>query len=399
MNCRVGRVQKFQVSKSVIYVRQSSHLSSGHGGEQGVKRRSLLKGAAITGTAVAAGSMPAPAIAQGGKEWKMALTLPGSTPGLGLSAQRVAQRIALFTDGAIKIKVYTAGELVASDKVFDAVSSGDVEMYQGPESNWQDRHKAFNFFTNLPFGLTGNEFYAWINHGGGQELWDELSAEFNLKGFASHWTGVQMGGWYLKEINSLKDLQGLKVRMPGVGGDVLSQFGAEVVNLPDADIYPALQSGALDGAEWVGPWSDLAFGFHKIAKYYYAAGFHEPGSVWSFGINRDLWDSLTETEREIICTAIQAEGQYQTSEFLARDAEALEKLKTDHEIQIRSFTDAMYQEFGRASGDIVRKLAAEDALSQKIFNSYSDFRNKAIALSQVQQSKYLRVRELPFQWS
>ena len=367
-----------------------------------MKRRSFIKGAATAGVATAAAaasSFPAPAIAQGMKEWKMAMTWPPNTPGLGLAANRVVKRIEQFTDGKIKIKVYGAGELVPAFQCWDAASAGDIEMYMGAEYYWQGKHKAFNFFTTVPFGLTGTEQYAWLNFGGGQELWDELSGQFNLKAFPNAWTGVQMGGWFRKEINSLDDLKGLKFRMPGIGGEVLRRFGVAVVNLPAAEIFPALQAGTIDGSEWVGPWNDTMFGFFKIAKYYYAAGFHEPGTIGSFGINKKVWEGLTDTEREIITAVMQAEGQYQSSEYRARDLAALDKLVNEHGVKVRSFTDEMYQEFGRISGEVVRDMAAEDPFTKKVYESYAAFRKNAIALSKIQEGKYLRARELPFKWA
>ena len=365
-----------------------------------MKRRTFVKAAAAgVATAAAASSFPAPALSQGKKRWKMALTWPANTPGLGLSAQRVAKRIEMFTEGKIKIKVYGAGELVPAFESFNACSAGDVEMYQAAEYYWQGHHKAFNFFTTVPFGLTGSEHYAWINFGGGQELWDELSAQFNLKGFAGSWTGVQMGGWFRKEINTMDDLKGLKFRMPGIGGEVLRRLGVAVVNLPGAEVFPALQAGTIDGTEWVGPWLDLNFGFYKVAKYFYTAGFHEPGTVGSFGINKKVWDGLSDTEREIITTVIQAEGQLQTSEFRARDLASLHKLVSEHGVQVRNFTNEMYREFGRLSGEVVKAMAAGDPLTKRVYDSYAGFRKGAIALSKIQEGKYLRARELPFKWS
>jgi len=367
-----------------------------------MKRRDFIKSAATAGVAtaaVAATNFPTPAISQGMKEWKMALTWPANTPGLGIAAQRVAKRIEMFTEGKIKIKVYGSGELVPAFEAFPAVSSGNAEMYQGAEYYWQGHHKAFNFFTTVPFGLTGSEHYAWINFGGGQELWDDLSAQFGVKGFANAWTGVQMGGWFRKEINSLDDLKGLKFRMPGIGGEVLRQFGVAVINLPAAEIFPALQAGTIDGSEWVGPWQDTMFGFYKIAKFYYAAGFHEPGTVGSFGINKKVWDDLSDTEREIITTVIQAEGQWQTSEFRARDLAALDKLVAEQGVKLRSFTDEMYSEFGRISGEVVQQMASEDPVTKKVYESYAGFRKNAIALSKISEGKYIQARELPFKWA
>jgi TRAP-type mannitol/chloroaromatic compound transport system substrate-binding protein len=367
-----------------------------------MKRRTFVKGAAtagVAGAAVAASSFPTPAISKGLKEWKMAMTWPKNTPALGVAGQRVADRIEMFTEGKIKIKLFGAGELFPAFQCWDAASAGDTEMYMGAEYYWQGKHKAFNFFTTVPFGLTGSEHYAWLNFGGGQELWDELAAGFNLKGFANAWTGVQFGGWFRKELHSLDDLKGLKFRMPGIGGEVLRQFGVAVVNLPGAEVFPALAAGTIDGTEWVGPWNDTMFGFYKIAKYYYAAGFHEPGTIGSYGINKEVWDGLTKTEQEIITTVIQAEGQYQTSEFRARDGAALAKLVSEQGVKVRQFTDEMYMEFGRISGLVVKKMADEDPFTKRVYDSYAAFRKDAIALSKIQESKYLSARELPFKWS
>ncbi|HZD24870.1 MAG TPA: TRAP transporter substrate-binding protein [Alphaproteobacteria bacterium] len=366
-----------------------------------MKRRAFIKGAATAGVATAAAAasnFPAPAIAQGIKEWKMALTWPANTPGLGLSAQRVAKRIELFTGGKIKIKVYGAGELVPAFQCWDAASAGDIQMYQGAEYYWQGKHKALNFFTTVPYGLTGSEHYAWLNYGGGQELWDEVAAQFNLKGFVGAWTGVQMGGWFRKEVHSLDDLKGLKFRMPGIGGEVLRKVGVAVVNIPGAEVFPALQSGTIDGTEWVGPWLDMNFGFYKVAKFYYWPGWHEPGTTGEVMINKKVWDGLTKDEQEIITGVIQAEGQYQTSEFRARDVGALRTLTTDHGVKLRRFSNEMLTQFGNYSGEVAAAMAKSDPLTQKVYDSYAKFRKDTIALSKIQEAGYLKARELPFKW-
>ena len=265
-----------------------------------MKRRKFVKAAATAGVAVAASSLAAPAISQGLKQWKLAMSWPLNSPGLGTSGQRIARRITELSGGKITVKVYGGGELVPPFGVFDAVSAGDADLYHSAEYYWQGKHKAFNYFTAVPYGLTGTEHAAWMNYGGGQQLWDELAAQFNLKGFLASSTGTQMGGWYRKPINVLDDFKGLKFRMPGIGGEVLRKLGVTVVNLPVAEIYPALASGAIDAAEWVGPWHDLAFGFHKITKHYYYPGFHEPGTTSSCVINKKLWDSLTKDEQALV---------------------------------------------------------------------------------------------------
>ena len=232
----------------------------------------------------------------------MVTTWPKNFPGLGTGAQRLADRITNGTEGRIEVKLFSAGELVPPFESFDAVSQGTADMYHAAEYYWQGKSKAFNFFATVPFGLTASEVDAWIYHSGGQALWDELSADFNLKPLMAGNTGVQWGGWFNKEINSIEDFKGLKMRMPGLGGEVLRRLGAAAVALPGGEIFPALQAGTIDATEWVGPWNDLAFGFYKITKYYYWPGFHEPGTILSLGINKDVWESLSASDQSLIET-------------------------------------------------------------------------------------------------
>lgn len=236
-----------------------------------MSRRKFL---AAAGAVAAASTFPRPAISQGVRQLKLVMTWPKNAPGLGTSAQRMAKRITELSGGKLQIKVFGAGELVPPFESFDAVSSGNADMYHAVEYYWQGKSKAFNFFATVPYRLTGAESHAWMEFGGGQKLWDELSAGFNIKPFPVSSSGTQMGGWFRKPLNSLDDLAGLKMRMPGLGGQVLRQLGVTVVNVPVGEIFSSLQSGAIDATEWVGPWQDLAFGFYKVAKHYYYPGFH-----------------------------------------------------------------------------------------------------------------------------
>ena len=286
-----------------------------------MKRREFMKGAAVAGAgaAVAASTLPKPAIAQGKKELKMVTTWPKNFPGLGTGAERLARNITAMSGGSLTVKVFAAGELVPPFESFDAVSSGTADMYHAADYYWQGKSKAFNFYAAVPFGLTATEQAAWIHHGGGQQLWDELSKGFGIKPFMAGNTGVQMGGWFNKEVNSLEDYKGLKIRMPGLGGEVLRRIGAAAVSLPGGEIFPALQSGAIDATEWVGPWNDLAFGFYKVTKFYYYPGFHEPGTTLSSGVNLKTWEGLSADHKAIITTAMAAENDLSLSEFNARN--------------------------------------------------------------------------------
>ncbi len=364
-----------------------------------MNRRHFLRGTAVgVAGAAAASTFPAPALAQGRRELKMVTTWPKNFPGLGTGAERLARRITEMTDGALTVKVFAAGELVPPFESFDAVSSGTADLYHGAEYYWQGKSKAFNFFAAVPFGLTATEMNAWIHHGGGQALWDELSAGFNLKPFMAGNTGVQMGGWFNKEINSLEDYKGLKIRMPGLGGEVLRRIGAAAVALPGGEIFPALQSGAIDATEWVGPWNDLAFGFYKVTKYYYFPGFHEPGTTLGSGVNLKVWEELSASHKAAIDVAMAAENSMSLAEFNARNNDALDTLRTKHGVQLRQFSDDVLNAIGEASGQVVAEAAAGDAMTRKVYDSFLAFRKKAIAWSRLSDQAYWNARLLPFKY-
>ncbi len=367
-----------------------------------MERRKFIKGAAVAGVAtaaVAASNFPKPALSQGLKEWKLAMSWPLNSPGLGTSGQRVARNITALSGGKIKVKVYGGGELVPAFGVFDAVAAGDAEMYQSAEYYWQGKHKAFNFFTTVPYGLTGTEHAAWMKYGGGQELWDELSAQFGLKGFLGNSTGTQMGGWYRKPVNVMDDFKGLKFRMPGIGGEVLRALGVTVVNLPVAEIYPALASGAIDAAEWVGPWHDLAFGFHKITKHYYYPGFHEPGTTGSYGMNKKVWDGLTKDEQLLVSTVIDAEAHNQFAEFNARNLGSLNVLLTKHGVQLHKYPQDMLIKIGEVTGDVVSKVGHTDAFTTRVYDSFISYRKQAITWAKIGEQGFMNARSLPFKYS
>ena len=356
-------------------------------------RRSFLKKASLVSGAAAATTLAAPAIAQDKRTLKMVTTWPKNFPGLGTGAQRVADRITAMTDGRLTVKLYSAGELVPAFESFDAVSTGTADMYHGAEYYWQGKHKAFNFFASVPMGLTANELDAWINNAGGQELWDELSAKFNIKPFMAGNTGVQMGGWFNKEINTLEDLKGLKMRMPGLGGEVLRRLGASAVALPGGEIFPSLQSGAIDATEWVGPWNDLAFGFYKITKFYYYPGFHEPGSGLGSGVNLDVFNSLSKSDQAIIQNACMAENNFMFSEFNAKNGAALETLLNKHKVNLKQFPDDVFDAIGKVSEEVVAEVAETDDLSKRIYDSYVKARKDVGDWNRIAEQTYTANRD------
>ncbi len=356
-------------------------------------RRAFLKKAGLaTTTAAAATTLAAPALSQGKMELKMVTTWPKNFPGLGTGAQRVADRITAMTDGRITVKLFAAGELVPPFESFDAVSTGTADMYHAAEYYWQGKHKAFNFFTAVPMGLTAVELDAWIHHLGGQELWDELSAGFNIKPLLAGNTGVQMGGWFNKEINSLEDLKGLKMRIPGLGGEVLRQLGATAIALPGGEIFPSLQSGAIDATEWVGPWNDLAFGFYKVTKFYYYPGFHEPGSGLCTGVNKGVWDKLSDPDKEIFMAAAAAENNVMYSEFMANNGTALDTLINTHGVTLKKFPDEVFDAIGKTAEEVVA-AAADDDIGKRVYDSYAKARKDVGGWGKIAEQSYTTNRD------
>ncbi len=354
-----------------------------------MKRRSFLT---AVGTAAAASALPAPAIAQGVRELKLVLSFPKAP-----QFEQFGNLVTMASGGRLRVKTLYPGELVGSFEVFDAVSEGVADMYWSTDYYWQDRSPAFNFFTNVPYGLTPLEAYAWIQEGGGQELWDELGANFNIKPLIVANSGNQMGGWFAKEMASIESFKGLRYRIPGLGGAVMQRLGAIVVNLPPGEIVPALKSGALDAAEWVAPANDYRVGLHTTAvKFYYYPGFHEPGAVNSLGVNKTLWDSLSSQEQTLIAAAAAASHVQTNAAGYAQHMKVLPDLLEKHGVKLRKFDDEILRAFGKASGEVVAEVGNSDPFTRRVYDSYMKFRRASRRWSGISERAYLNARELDF---
>jgi TRAP-type mannitol/chloroaromatic compound transport system substrate-binding protein len=366
-----------------------------------MKRRSFVGGAAAAaGGAAAAAQFPSPAIAQGKQSWRMVTTWPKNFPGQGTSAERFAKNVTEATDGRLSIQVLGAGELVPAFESFDAVQRGAAEMMHATPYYWQGKSKAVVFYSTVPFGMTTPELAAWIHFGGGQELWDELYDGFGLKGFHGGSTGVQMGGWFNKEINSLADIEGLKMRIPGLGGEMMRKLGATVVNLPGGEIFPSLQGGAIDATEWVGPFNDLTLGLYKAAKYYYWPGVHEPGTEIEITVSKEAWDQLPADIQRIVQTFAAAEQTLVYAEFNARNGDALDALINEHGVELRQFPDDVLQGFGRASGEVIQELRDDgDELTRKIADSFLEHRKKLMSWSARGELPFMQARTLDYKYA
>jgi TRAP-type mannitol/chloroaromatic compound transport system substrate-binding protein len=337
-----------------------------------MRRRDVLAGAGLS-IAGASMSFAAPAIAQRIRRLKMVTEWPEDTPGLHASALRLAQMIGIATDGRIQIEVFPAGALVRPFETSDAVAAGVADMYYASEYYWEKKAPAFNFFAAVPFGFTADELFAWVQYGGGQELWDALSAQFNIKSLLCANTGCQMGGWFTREITSPQAFKGLRYRMPGLGAEVLRRLGAIVLNLPGGEIVPALKSGALDATEWANPWTDMAMGLQKAASYYYYPGFHEPGTGNAVGINKGAWDSFEAGDRRIIEAMAASEYARSLAEFNANNARSLRQLRAESTVKILKFDDSLLKTFFDLSKDVVAEIGSGDDISRKIYASYQQF--------------------------
>jgi TRAP-type mannitol/chloroaromatic compound transport system substrate-binding protein len=324
--------------------------------------------------------------------WKLVTTWPKNFPGLGTGANNLARLIDEMSGGRLQVKVYGAGELVPAMEVFGAVSQGTAEMGHGAAYYWKGKIEAAQFFAAVPFGLTAQEMNAWLSYGGGMELWRELYAPFGVVPAAAGNSGVQMAGWFNREINRLDDLRGLKMRIPGLGGEVLQRAGGTPVSLPGSEIFTALQSGAIDATEWVGPYNDLAFGLYKAAKYYYYPGWHEPGTTLEALINRDALEALPGDLRYIVENACRVVNGDMLSEYTARNNTALKTLVDEHGVAVRRLPDSVLARLRELSDQVVSEIAGNDPLSGKVYESFQRFRAQVTAWDDISERAYLNAR-------
>ncbi|MBO0343665.1 TRAP transporter substrate-binding protein [Roseibium limicola] len=360
-------------------------------------RRSFIKSAAIGAGAAGAATLSAPAIAADKITWRMVTTWPKNFPGLGVGAQRLADRITKASDGRLTIQVYSAGELVPALQSLDAVIDGSAEMCHSASYYWQNKSQALNFFTGVPFGMTHREVSTWVNNLGGQEIWDEVYDQFGLQAFISGNTANQAGGWFREELTGLDSLKGLRFRTPGLGGKVWEKLGVTVTNIAGGEIFQALQSGALDAAEFVSPYNDLALGFYQVAKNYYISSFNEPGMATELAMDKAKFQALPADLQEIVKTACQAESDQMGNDFFANDPRALKTLVDDHGVQVREFPEEIKQAAATAALEIHGELLnSSDPLTKKAAESFRDALRLVRTRTENNEGSYIQTRKQYF---
>jgi len=357
-----------------------------------MQRRDFIKKIGA-GTAVLGGAAMVGRVQAAEHKWKLVTTWPKNFPGLGTGANKLAELIGEMSGGRIRVKVYGSNELVPAFEVFDAVSRGTAEMGHGAAYYWKGKSEAAQFFSTVPFGMTAQEMNAWLYHGGGLDLWRELYAGFGLVPAPAGNTGVQMGGWFNKEINGVADLAGLKMRIPGLGGEVLRRAGGTPVNLPGGELFTSLQSGAIDATEWVGPYNDLAFGLYKAAKYYYYPGWHEPGTTLEAIVNKETFDALAPDLQSIVLNACKVVNQDMLSEYNARNPTAVKTLLEKHGVAMRPYPEDVVATLKRIAETVVSEIAQKDEFSQKVFASYQKFLQQSREWSSISELAYLLARD------
>ena len=334
-----------------------------------MRRRDLIYG----GVAAAASG---PALGQDSAEtwrWRMVTSWPPNFPGFGASANRLADRIGELSDGRIDIEVFAAGELMPAFEVFDAVARGSMQMGHTSPTYWRGTLPAAPIFSSVPFGMLASEHKAWMDHGGGLELWREIYGARDIVPFVAGNTGAQMGGWFKQPIESVEDLEGLKMRISGFGAEVLQRAGAVPVSLPGAELFTSLATGVIDATEWNGPYNDMAWGLHEVASHYYYPGWHEPSGVLEALVSAEAFSELSPHLQTVIEAACRTEADYVISEFAARNQLALKTLVDEHDVNVRRFPDDVLARLRQLSGEVMRDLAEADDELARVWTSYRNY--------------------------
>ncbi|WP_457596436.1 TRAP transporter substrate-binding protein [Hydrogenimonas sp.] len=364
-----------------------------------MKRRDFVKGALAATAAAGLGGCTREMI-EGKKSFhsarrkrvtlKIATSWPANFPIMGTGVDHFAKMVEAMSGGSLIIKVYPKNILVPALAVFDATSSGQIDGFHSGPYYWKGKNPAFALFSGLPMGMVASELKCWMDYGGGYDLWRELYGRYNLYPFMGGNTGVQMGGWFRKPIESLSDLHGLKMRIPGLGGEVMAKLGVNPILLPAGEIYTALERGTIDATEWVGPALDIRMGFYKVAPYYYT-GFHEPGSILELTFNKKRFESLSDEHRAILAQAAEAMTTRMYHEFIDQNARALKKLKKLG-VRIYDFPNDVIEAAKKAVKEVVDEQSAKSEDFKRVYASMAAYARLVEPWTEISEGRYLQIR-------
>ncbi len=364
-----------------------------------MKRREFLKTTAVAGAALGIAGCTREQI-EGKKsvniarrrkvKLKLATSWPAHFPIMGTGVERFAKMVEVMSGGSLVIKVYPKNILVPALAVFDATSNGEIDAFHSGPYYWKGKNPAFALFSGRPLGMVADELYCWLHFGGGYDLWRELYGRYNLYPMIGGNTGVQMGGWFRKPIESLADLKGLKMRIPGLGGEVMAKLGVNPILLPAGEIYTALERGTIDATEWVGPALDIRMGFYKVAPYYYT-GWHEPGSILELTFNKKRFESLGTEHREILHQAAEAMTTRMYHEFIAENAKALEKLKKLG-VKIYDFPRDVISAAQRGIAEVIEEQSRRSEDFKRVAASMAAYYKEVKPWTDISEAKYLAIR-------
>lgn len=337
-----------------------------------MERRTFLTTGAI-GTAATA--LATPAIAQDKRQWTMVTAWPKNLPGPGVAAQQLADRITTLSGGRIEVKLFPAGELVPGRGVFDAVSEGTAELYHAVPAYWGSKSKGILLFGSQPFGLRADEQVGWMVHGGGQALYDEMYGRFGIKPFLCGNSGPQWGGWFRNEVNSAEDLKGMKFRTTGLASEMAAKMGMAAEAMSGPDMFQALQTGALDAGEFIGPWTDSALGYYQVAKNYYWPGVGEPSSAEECGVNADVFNDLPDDLKQVVQAACDSLYNQVWTEYTTKHALSLQAMVAEHGVQVKMFPEDVINGMGKAAAEVIDDLRNDDdELVKRITESFVAYR-------------------------
>lgn len=356
-----------------------------------MKKSIFLKAALIVSLGLSSLGLSSTAMAEDGKtyRWKLAETWGPNFPIFGDATQNMAKMVKEMSNGRLDIRIDSSNKHKSALGIFDFVKSGQYQMGHSASYYWKGKDFNTMFFTTVPFGMIASEQYAWFYYGGGMELMKKVYDQYGILSFPGGNTGNQMGGWFKKEINSVEDLQGLKMRIPGFAGEVLAKLGAKPTNIPSGELYTALERNTIDALEWVGPSLDLRMGFHKIAPYYYT-GWHEPGTELQFMVNEKAYNSLPKDLQAILTIAMKAAAYDMYAQSMHESGENLATLQKDYpDVKMRSFPKSLMNKIKQTNDELLAEFAAKDPLTAEIMNSMNEYKDKVRAWTNLSDRAYL----------